>query len=69
MASPQSTTVEPEPLLTVSDVARLLSVKASWVYAQVEDPKSKLPFVRVGRYVRFESAAIAAYITGNRRGA
>ena len=58
-----------EPLLTVADLAELLAVKPSWVYAQVEDPDTDLPHLRLGRrYVRFERSAIEEYLARQRRG-
>lgn len=53
-------------LLTVDDVAALLKVSKSWVYEHTRSrgmPRSqRLPYVKVGKYVRFELGAIRAFI-------
>ena len=47
-------------LLTAQDVAGLLGVPASWVYAQARD--GLIPTVQLGRYKRFRREAIEAWI-------
>lgn len=53
-------------LLTVEDVAALLKVSKSWVYEHTRargTPKSeRLPYIKVGKYVRFEARALRAFI-------
>jgi excisionase family DNA binding protein len=53
-------------LLTVDDVAALLKVSKSWVYEHTRSrdmPRSeRLPFLKVGKYVRFEARAVRAFI-------
>ena len=53
-------------LLTVDDVAALLKVSKSWVYEHTRgrhQPRSeRLPFVKIGKYVRFESRAVAQFL-------
>lgn len=57
-------------LLTVEDVAALLQVPRSWVYARTRQRGlEKLPFVRIGKYVRFEPAAIRAFVARQRTSA
>jgi excisionase family DNA binding protein len=53
-------------LLTAEQVAKLLSVKRSWVYAQARS--GRLPHVRVGRYPRFRRDALEAWIRDQERG-
>jgi excisionase family DNA binding protein len=53
-----------ERLLSVQDAAERLNVRVSWVYAKVA--ARELPFVKVGRYVRFRPADLAAYVTAAR---
>ena len=53
-----------EPLLTVAQLAELLGVRPRFVYEHLEE----IDHVRVGRYLRFEPAAIENYIRGQRRG-
>jgi excisionase family DNA binding protein len=58
---------EPGALLTVQEVAELLKVPVSWVYDHsrpgCSDP---LPYVKVGKYLRFFAAEINAYLSGIR---
>ena len=53
-------------LLTVEDVAALLKVSKSWVYEHTRSrdmPRSeRLPFLKIGKYVRFEARAVRAFI-------
>lgn len=49
-----------ERLLTVKQVAELLSVKTSWVYLAAD--RGELPCVRVGRYLRFSLPRIESWI-------
>ena len=53
-------------LLTVDDVAALLKVSKSWVYEHTRTrdmPRSeRLPFLKIGKYVRFEARAVRAFI-------
>jgi len=53
-------------LLTADDVAELLAVARTWVYAEAR--AGRLPHVRVGRYVRFRRSAIDAWVGANERG-
>lgn len=53
-------------LLTVEEVAALLKVSKSWVYEHTRSrgtPRSeRLPYIKVGKYVRFEARALRAFI-------
>jgi excisionase family DNA binding protein len=53
-------------LLTVDDVAALLKVSKSWVYEHTRSrdmpPSERLPFLKIGKYVRFEARAVRAFI-------
>ena len=53
-------------LLTVEEVAALLKVSPSWVYEHTRSrgtPRAeRLPHIRIGKYVRFEPAAIRAFL-------
>jgi excisionase family DNA binding protein len=51
-------------LWTVADVARRLTVPASWVYAQAE--AGTLPSLKIGHYRRFEPEAIEAWVQQRR---
>lgn len=47
-------------LYTVQEVAELLSVPISWVYSHVAS--GDLPYVKVGRYVRFYPRVLQAWL-------
>ena len=47
-------------LLTAGQVAKLLGVPKSWVYAQSRE--GRLPTVRLGRYYRYRTAAIQRWL-------
>ena len=53
-------------LLTVDDVAALLKVSKSWVYEHTRSRdmlrSERLPFLKLGKYVRFEARAVRAFI-------
>lgn len=52
--------------LTPDDVAKLLQVSPSWVYehtrARGRRDGLRLPFVRFGKYVRFNPKTVAAFL-------
>ena len=39
--------------LRVEQVAEKLSVNKSWIYLKVRDKENPIPFIRVGKYLRF----------------
>jgi excisionase family DNA binding protein len=47
-------------LLTAQDVATMLKVPVSWVYAASRE--GRVPTVRLGRYYRYRREAILAWI-------
>jgi excisionase family DNA binding protein len=47
-------------LLTAHEVAAMLGVPASWVYAQTR--AGSMPTVRLGRYYRYRREAIESWI-------
>jgi excisionase family DNA binding protein len=50
-------------LLTVREVAAILKVPVSWVYEHTRgNCREKLPYVKVGKYLRFFDADIANYL-------
>jgi len=55
-----------ETLLTPAELAAMLRVPISWVYAQTRGrSKAGLPFVKMGRYVRFDRVAVREFIASN----
>jgi len=56
-----------DALLTVQDAARFLKVPISWVYEHVRpDSQDRLPFVKIGKYVRFHRRDLQMYIEAKR---
>jgi excisionase family DNA binding protein len=53
-------------LLTVDDVAALLKVSKSWVYEHTRTrgaPRSeRIPYVKIGKYVRFDPQLVRAFL-------
>jgi excisionase family DNA binding protein len=59
-----------EELLTVRDAARLLNVTVSWVYEHTRDnAEDRLPFVKLGKYVRFDRTDLREYVDAKRQAA
>lgn len=52
------------PLLTVDELANLLAVKPGWVYAAARE--GQLPYVRVGKHLRFIRDDIEHWILKHR---
>lgn len=66
-SEPVPSVVIGEELLTVSDAARLLNVTVSWVYEHTrDDAEDRLPFVKLGKYVRFDRSDLREYIDAKR---
>jgi excisionase family DNA binding protein len=56
-----------DELLTVHDAARVLNVSVSWVYEHTrDDAEDRLPFVKLGKYLRFDRTDLRAYIDAKR---
>lgn len=66
LASEDSEVRLTEPLLRPEEIARLLAVKPNWVYDRVRD--GSLPFLRIGRSIRFTRAMIEAWLVHQRHG-
>ena len=57
-----------DELLTVEDVAALLQVPKSWVYERTRRRGAdRLPFIKLGKYVRFEERSLRAYVASRRK--
>lgn len=55
-------------LLTVSEIARSLNVPVSWVYERTRRRGSdRIPHVKLGKYLRFESGLVRNWLNGLRR--
>jgi len=55
-----------ERLLTAPEVAELLAVPTSWVREATRE--GRLPYLALGRYRRYERAAIEAWLAEQRSG-
>jgi len=59
--------LDDDALLTVHDTARLLKVSVTWVYEHVRpDTEDRLPFVKLGKYLRFDRRDLQTYIDTKR---
>ena len=59
-----------EELLTVEDVAALFRVPKSWVYERTRRRGAdRLPFIKLGKYVRFEEQSLRQYLASRRKSA
>lgn len=52
-------------LVTVKEIAEMLSVRESWVYAKVAS--GDIPHTKVGRYVRFNPDRVMAWLAAESR--
>ena len=56
-----------EHLLTPEEAAETLRVKLSWLYQHTRRrAQDRIPFVKIGRYLRFREQDLVAYIEGRR---
>ena len=61
---PQATTIRATQLVNVSEAAQFLAVSPSTLYGWVW--QRRIPFVKVGRAVRFDMADLERFVTQNR---
>lgn len=56
-----------DELLTVHGAARVLNVTASWIYEHTRNAAGdRLPFLKLGKYLRFDPTDLRAYIDAKR---
>jgi excisionase family DNA binding protein len=55
------------PLLTVPQLAERLGVRPRFIYRLVDE--RRIPFIHVGRYLRFDPADVDEYLAGRRTAA
>jgi excisionase family DNA binding protein len=61
-----SDTKRVEELLTIDELAALLKVPKSWIYERTRRRGAeRLPYIKLGKYLRFEEGAIRAYLNRN----
>jgi excisionase family DNA binding protein len=54
-------------LMTVAETARVLHVPVSWVYERTRRRgKERIPHLKLGKYLRFEIAAVRSWLDGLR---
>lgn len=60
-------------LVTVKEMADILHVSPSWIYSRTYRGSQAIPFVKVGRYVRFDPQEVVSFFktrsSGSIRGA
>lgn len=59
-------------LVNVRAMAEILGVPVSWIYGRTQLGPSAIPFMKVGKYVRFDPEEVVAFFQvkgtdGNRR--
>jgi excisionase family DNA binding protein len=62
---PQGADADLQELLTVDELASLLKVSKSWVYEHTRSGRGRfdrLPHIRLGKYVRFDSRAVRTFL-------
>ena len=65
----QSGMDEFDELLTVEEVAAVLKVSKSWVYGRTRARgPERIPFIKLGKYLRFQASAVRAFVTQQRQG-
>lgn len=69
MTNPESTSADLDELLTVDDVAAMLKVSPTWVYEHTRrrGARERLPFVKIGKYVRFDARLVREFIARRTR--
>jgi excisionase family DNA binding protein len=54
-------------LMTVAEIARVLHVEVSWVYERTRRRgRDRIPHIKLGKYLRFEIAAVREWLNGLR---
>ena len=54
-------------LATAQELAAILKVPVSWIYQRTRLGPEALPFIRVGRYVRFDPQQVIAFLEAKGR--
>lgn len=58
--------MENQELLTIEEMASRLKVKKSWLYFRcMQTGKNSIPRVKIGKYLRFNEAAVMSWIETN----
>ncbi len=58
-----------DELLTVEELAQWLKVPPSWIYERTRRRgEGRLPYIKLGKYLRFEEQAIRQFLERQRTG-
>jgi excisionase family DNA binding protein len=58
-----------QDLLTVGELASLLRVPNSWIYARTaEGAVETIPHLKLGRHLRFRRSEVLSWVEGHHRG-
>jgi len=52
-------------LITVQELAEILNVPVSWIYDRTHKGQEAIPFIKVGRHLRFESEEVIEFFKNN----
>jgi excisionase family DNA binding protein len=67
--STQTKIVQSKGLMTVTEIARYLSVRVGWVYKHARvGHREQIPSLRVGKYLRFRIAEIEGWLKARDKG-
>ena len=48
-------------LITIKELAQRLNVPVSWIYQRTRLGQTAIPHIKLGKYVRFDQAAVIAF--------
>ncbi len=51
-----------EPLLTAKQIAKRLGVKTGFLYSRTSGERGDIPFIKIGKLVRFRWSEICAWL-------
>jgi len=54
--------MENNPLVDVQEMARILRVPKSWIYQRTQYGRKAIPFIKVGKYLRFEPDKVIDFL-------
>ncbi|NIM99492.1 MAG: helix-turn-helix domain-containing protein [candidate division Zixibacteria bacterium] len=56
-------------LLTIDELSELLRVRRGWIYSRTrERSPNTIPFIKLGKYLRFDPDEVFAWLETQRRG-
>jgi len=61
--TPQSLSDQNSELLTLDELAAILKVPRSWIYAHTRsNSRTRLPYIKVGKYLRFYESEVREFL-------